>query len=112
MEETLMNKDLEIIEGRIEVLFKRVPGTQYRINVVNDRFDHTYNFFFQSQPQHQRIKSVPLHTYQEYDLSKLERLIEKLKTYTALSIEYTGFAEQKWPSSGKAIQTKVRYDEN
>ncbi|WP_235017811.1 acetyl-CoA carboxylase [Pediococcus acidilactici] len=107
-----MNKDLEIIEGRIEVLFKRVPGTQYRINVVNDLFDHTYDFFFQSQPQHQRIKSVPLHTYHEYDLSKLELLIEKLQEYTALSIEYTGFAGQKWPNSGKAIQTKVRHDEN
>lgn len=107
-----MNKDLEIIEGRIELLFKRVPGTLYHINVVNDRFDHTYNFFFQSQPQNQRIKSVPLHTCQEYDLSKLERLIEKLKTYTALNIEYTGFAGQKWPNSGKSIQTKVRNDEN
>lgn len=108
----LMNKDLEIIEGRIELLFKRVPGTLYHINVVNDRFDHTYNFFFQSQPQRQRIKSAPLHTYQEYDLSKLELLIKKLQEYTVLSIEYTGFTGHKWPSSGKIIQTKVRKDEN
>lgn len=107
-----MNKDLEIIEGRIEILFKRVPGTQYHINIVNDRFEHTYNFFFQSQLKNQRIKSVPLHTYQEYDLSKLELLIERLKEFTALSIKYTGFAGQKWPKSGKTIQVKVRHDEN
>jgi hypothetical protein len=107
-----MNKDLEIIEGRIAVLFKRVPGTQYHINVVNDRFEHTYNFFFKSQPKNHRIKSVPLHTYQKYDLSSLELLIEAIEKHTALTIEYTGFAGQRWPMSGKIIQTKVRHDEN
>lgn len=41
-----MNKDVKIILERIQEHFKRVPNTIYKINVVDDRFDKCYNFFY------------------------------------------------------------------
>lgn len=99
-----MNKDLEIIDQRIEKLFKRISRTRYWIQIVNDPYDQTYNFFFNSQRRGERLKSVPLHKLVNYQLTYLEQLIKGLRTKTNLTIEFTGFTGMRWPTTHKIIQ--------
>ncbi|EEI24168.1 hypothetical protein HMPREF0519_1685 [Lentilactobacillus hilgardii DSM 20176 = ATCC 8290] len=82
MEEILMNNDLDIIYSRMEKLFKRISRTRYWILVNNDPYDQSYNFFFNSQRQGERLKSVPLHKLINYDLSYLEQVIKGLRSKT------------------------------
>lgn len=106
-----MNKDLEIIMGRIQILFKRMNQTFYRIEVVNDKFDSGFNFFFHTQPKNKRVKSVPLHTVKKYELAYLEQLIKEIQKQTNLSIEFIGFEGMRWESSNRLIQRRRRRDE-
>ena len=107
----MIKEDMTVIMGRINILFKRKLQTFYRIEVVNDKFDHTYNFFFRTQPKNQRISSVPLHTIKNYDLTYLEKLINRIQKQTNLSIEYIGFENLKWPTTNQLIQKRARRDE-
>jgi hypothetical protein len=111
MEGMLMNKDLEIIEGRASKLFKKLPQTIYRINIVNDKFDKTYNFFMEIMPRIKRIKSMPLHTVKNHDLEYLENLLIEFRKKTTLSFDFVGFQGMVWPSSGKKIQLKTKGNE-
>lgn len=40
-----MNNDIEIIKGRLTLLFKRRPQTRYWLMLTNDTYDQTYNLF-------------------------------------------------------------------
>lgn len=100
----LMNKDLTIIYQRLTPLFKRISHTRYWLQVVNDPYDRSYNFFFNSQRQNERVKSIPLHKLRDYDLTILENLITGLKAKTNLTIEFVDFAGMRWPSTQKVIQ--------
>ncbi|KAF0343792.1 acetyl-CoA carboxylase [Pediococcus acidilactici] len=106
-----MNKDAKIIIERVKVLFKRIPNTKYTINVANDIYDKQYNFFLESQKKGQRPRSVPLHSITNYDLENLENIINEIKKVYKLSIEYTGFTDQRWPSSWRVIQKKRKLHE-
>ena len=55
-----MNSDIEIIKGRLTLLFKRRPQTRYWLMLTNDTYDQTYNLFFNSQRANERLQSVPL----------------------------------------------------
>ncbi|WP_057803424.1 hypothetical protein [Pediococcus stilesii] len=99
-----MNRDLDIIMRRIQILFKRMNQTLYRIEVVNDKFDEEFNFFFHIQPKNRRIKSVPLHAVKKYDLEYLEEIINLIKKQTNLSIEFIGFEDLHWQSNHRMIQ--------
>lgn len=111
MEEMRMNNDLKLIEERITILFKRRSKTRYWLQVVDDPYDRTYNFFFNSQRKWERQKSVPLHTIAQHDLSYLETIIVALQSFTQLTIQYDGFTGQRWPSSFQLIQRKRHHDE-
>lgn len=106
-----MNADVEIILGRIEEHFKRVPNTRYVINVVNDKFDKTYNFFFFIGKKGKQPHSVPLHTVKKYDLEYLEKIIIELQKHYQLTLDYTGFTNQRWPNSWQIIQKKKKSTE-
>ena len=67
-----MNSDIEIIKGRLTLLFKRRPQTRYWLMLTNDTYDQTYNLFFNSQRANERLQSVPLHKLANYDLADLE----------------------------------------
>ncbi|MBS0937863.1 acetyl-CoA carboxylase [Lactiplantibacillus plantarum] len=102
----LMNKDVKIIVSRIKLLFKRMNKTRYWLSVINDPIDQQFNFFFFSEHQGKRTRSVPLHSIKTYQLSYLEECISELKIESALSIEYLGFYQQRWPGSQYLIQKK------
>lgn len=99
-----MNKDLEIIYSRMQLLFKRTSRTQYWFQVANDPYDSCYNFFFNSQRKGERLKSVPLHKLDNYDLHYLEQIITGLRKRTNLTIRFVGFTGMKWPQTQKTIQ--------
>ncbi len=87
-----MNKDVKIILERIHENFKRVPNTIYKINVVDDKFDKTYNFLF-TLPREENGRT----------LSRCERLkittwiickkSSGIKEHYQLTFTYTGFID-------------------
>ncbi|WP_395391987.1 acetyl-CoA carboxylase [Fructilactobacillus sanfranciscensis] len=101
-----MNSDLKIILERIDCLFKRISRTHYWIEIANDPYDKTYNFFFNSQRRGQRLKLIPLHSVNTYHLEYLEALIADFKLEHQLTIKFVGFCGLKWPSSQILIQRK------
>lgn len=106
-----MDKDAKIIIDRIKVLFKRIPNTKYTISVVNDIYDHQYNFFFEIQKRNERIRSLPLHPVNNYDIENLENIINEIKEVYKLSFDYTGFTGQRWPNSWQVIQKRRKPQE-
>ena len=81
-----MNSDIEIIKGRLTLLFKRRPKTRYWLMLTNDTYDQTYNLFFNSQRANERLQSVPLHKLDHYDLADLEKLLKALRQDIKLTI--------------------------
>lgn len=51
MGEIAMPSDLKLISERLKRLFKPRIQTRYWLQVVNDRYDQCFNFFFNSQRQ-------------------------------------------------------------
>lgn len=101
-----MNKDVEVIMARIKVLFKRLERTKYWIQISKDKYDQTFNVFFNSQHARDNLRSIPLHKVAVYSLEYLENMVIELKKETKLTIEYTGFCGDKWPKSQRLIQRK------
>lgn len=106
-----MNDDLRIIMERIYQYFTRRRQTLYWLQVVNDRYDKTYNFFINIQPQGKRVHSIPLHTVEQYNLSYLEKIINEIQKNIHLSFMYDGFTGQKWPTTQELIQRRKHNDE-
>jgi hypothetical protein len=106
-----MNDDLKIILERIELNFKRRPQTEYYLQVVNDTYDRTYNFFINIQPKNKRRHSIPLHTINNYKLSYLEKIISKILSKYHFTIMYDGFTGLKWPYKQELIQRRRHFDE-
>ncbi|MFC6181577.1 acetyl-CoA carboxylase [Lactiplantibacillus daowaiensis] len=101
-----MNKDVKVINDRLQPRFKRVSQTRYWLQVADDHYGQTYNFFFNYQRKWQRLKSIPLHTITTYDLAYLETVVSELQTLTKLTIDYVGFTDQVWPERQQLIQKK------
>jgi len=106
-----MNEDYNLIIERIQINFTRQRRTEYWLQVVNDPYDQTYNFFINIQPKKQRIHSIPLHTVTKYDLIYLERLIDQISSVFQLSISYDGFTGLTWPVKQELIQKRRHRDE-
>lgn len=94
------------IVERIGMLFKPKANSRYTISAVNDVYDKTYNFFFVSQKAYKREKSTPIHTVEDYDLETFEHIIKAIKEKYGFTIEFYGFTDELWPSTGKPIQRK------
>lgn len=97
-------KEAALINERIDASFKRLPNTRYQINVVFNRFSNTFNFLMYMVHPKKRSRSIPLHTVETDDLVYLESLIKRIQAHTQLTITYTGFVGEKWPSDLRPIQ--------
>lgn len=106
-----MNNDFKVIVERIEYNFTRKRNTVYWLQIVNDRYDATYNFFINIHPQSQRVHSIPLHTVEEYNLSYLEKIVDQISHKYQLTIVYDGFTGLKWPIKQELIQRRRHEDE-
>ncbi|WP_125979710.1 acetyl-CoA carboxylase [Loigolactobacillus iwatensis] len=106
MNDQILKREAKLIVQRCQDQFKQRRQTRYWIKVVNDRYDQTYNFFFNYQRLHQVERSVPVRTITEFDLHRLELLIQEIKRLTEFNIEYEGFYHFLWPSSQRQIQKR------
>ncbi|MFZ2352299.1 acetyl-CoA carboxylase [Paucilactobacillus nenjiangensis] len=113
MEETVLTKkveeDSEIILTRLKVLFKPKSQHRYHIDVVNNIYGKSYNFFFDVYHDKKRERSYPLHSIFNYKIEYLEQVLKLVKQETNLSMAFRGFEGQKW-TSGKLIQRKDTHD--
>ncbi len=81
---------------------KRTIGLKSQmINMTNNLI-----FFFNSQHRKQRLRSIPLHSLNNYDLNYLEKIINEFKLHSNLTINFVGFTDLKWPKSNQLIQRK------
>lgn len=101
-----MEKDSKIIIDRIKPLFKQISRTRYYLMVSNNIYGKKINFFFQSQRAYERLRSVPLHTLDSYDLDHLETVVAEINSQYKFSIDYVGFTDEVWPRSQQLIQKK------
>ncbi|WP_338215026.1 acetyl-CoA carboxylase [Lacticaseibacillus salsurivasis] len=99
------NRDLKLIVERLQPHFHRRSQVRYAILITNDPYDHTYNFFFNEYPTAHRQRSIPLHSVTG-SLTELEALIQALRHSVNFSLEFTGFAGLRWPSSDRLIEPK------
>lgn len=106
-----MTNDLNLICDRIDALFVRAPRVRYWLLIVDDSYDQTYNFFFESRQQAHRTRSTPLHTIERHDLGYLETIINGIQQHTQLTQHFKGFTGQRWPRSQRIIQRKKDVDE-
>lgn len=106
-----MNSDFRIICSRISQYFTRRKDTEYYLQVVNDFYDQTYNFFINIRPRNQRMHSIPLHTVKNYRLEYLEQLVNKITEQYHFSIVYDGFVGLRWPNRQELIQKRRHKDE-
>lgn len=93
-----------IIYERIKNYFKPHIPARYQIQVVNDKFDDAYNFFFIVAKPKRMTRSIPLRIIKKRDLVYLESIVTELKQLTGLSIKYIGFTDERWQSNGKLIK--------
>ena len=98
------DKEAALINKRIDASFKRLINTRYQINVVFNHYSNTFNFLMYVAHPKKRSRSIPLHTVETDDLVYLESLIKRIRTHTKLTITYTGFVGEKWPSDLRPIQ--------
>ncbi|UIF28571.1 hypothetical protein KB236_08455 [Levilactobacillus brevis] len=97
-------KEADLIDARLAKLFTTQWHCQYRIDVVNDQYGQTFNFFMDIQRQHHRERSIPLHTLRTTDLAVLEQVIRELQQQTQLSLRFVNFGRVRWPVSQRWIR--------
>ena len=107
-----IENDAKIINKRIDASFKRLINTRYQINVVFNHYSNTFNFLMYVAHPKKRSRSIPLHTVETDDLVYLESLIKRIRAHTQLTIAYTGFVDEKWPSDLRPIQRTVGVHED
>ncbi|MFT8584648.1 hypothetical protein [Liquorilactobacillus hordei] len=98
-------KQADIINERVEKYFIPNIKARYQINIVNDRFDKQYNFFFLKGKPNHFTRSLPLRTLQgdEYDIEYLEAVYRELKKQTNFTIKFICFNDQRWHSNDRKI---------
>ncbi|MFT8836846.1 hypothetical protein [Liquorilactobacillus satsumensis] len=97
-------RQASIIFERIQKYFKPHIPARYQIQVVNNKFDKKYNFFFVVSKPKRMTRSIPLRTIREQDLVYLEAIVTELKKLIKLTIKFIGFDDQRWESNGKLIK--------
>ncbi|MFC6170547.1 acetyl-CoA carboxylase [Loigolactobacillus jiayinensis] len=93
----------KIVQQRLLLYFKPQRQQRYRIDVVNNSYGQTYNFFLDLQAPRQRERSIPLHRLQVYQLTYLETVLKLLRQTTQLTFNFINFADQRWPERQSLI---------
>lgn len=93
----------ELIIERLDKAFKPKLHHRYQLMVVDNVYDQTYNFFLDIWHQHNRRRSIPLHSVVTYELQFLEQVINQITANTNLTIVYINFHQQRWPLSQRII---------
>ncbi|KRM91083.1 hypothetical protein FC80_GL001079 [Liquorilactobacillus cacaonum DSM 21116] len=102
-------KEADYIFEQTKKHFKPHVRARYYILVVNDRFDSSYNFFFNIFKPRQLSRSIPMRRLMNQTLEYLEEVIGFLRQKTTLTFIFILFEDQRWPSNNKLISNKKRY---
>ncbi|UQS86084.1 acetyl-CoA carboxylase (plasmid) [Nicoliella spurrieriana] len=82
-----------LIFKRLTPWFKRIPNTRYRLIVVNDVYDHCYNFYIEISRKLTLTRLVPLHEIDDYDLMNLGLILKALNHNCQLPIDFRQFSD-------------------
>ena len=96
-------QEADLIYARLAKLFTAQWHCRYRVDVVNDQYGQTFNFFMNIQRQRHRTRSIPLHTLRTTDLEILEQVVNALRQQTQLSLNFVNFGRVRWPESQRWI---------
>ena len=110
------NQRAETLNKRIDENFKKQAHHIYTLWVVNERWNHTINFFMDDQPRgiKARRRSTPLMTIDgNSDWELVEYLVMMVRQHTQISIQFRGWRPMldRWPGSGDIIIRKQRDDD-
>ncbi len=94
---------VDVMEERINHYFKPHITARYQIQIVNDKIDHSFNFFFIFKKGAENTRSVPLRVIEEYDWIYFEQIVRELRKRVSFTFRLTGFSGQIWQSNGKNI---------
>ncbi|MFT8606515.1 MAG: acetyl-CoA carboxylase [Liquorilactobacillus ghanensis] len=97
------HNEARLISRRITQYFKPHIKARYQILVVNNKFDQTFNFFFELQQPPQLPHSFPLHRVTHYDLAYLEEIIKQLQSEYGFTFTFRNFTGLFWPNAQQAI---------
>lgn len=102
------NSDFEakIIIERLHQYFKPHTLARYTILIVDDPFEHSYNFFFNIYRTPQLPHSIPLRRIKIYDLEFLEAVVVKIRQNYGFTFIFRNFKRQRWPSNFQLISKK------
>lgn len=84
-------KEARIIVKRALRKFAYHQHVRYRLLVVNDYYNHQYNFFLEWRRQAERSRSVPLHSVHEYDLNYLHQVLSLVQNNVGFSVSFRDF---------------------
>lgn len=86
------DKEARIITDRALHKFAYHQHVRYRLLVVNDYYNHQYNFFLEWHRPAERSRSIPLHSLHNYDLAYLRRVLLLVQTDVGFSVSFRDFA--------------------
>ncbi|GKS81068.1 hypothetical protein LPAF129_07530 [Ligilactobacillus pabuli] len=97
------HQQVDVMEQRINQHFKPHIRARYQIQIVNDKFDRHFNFFFLYKRGQENTHSVPIRVIQEYDWVYFEEIVTELHRRVNFTLRFTGFQGEIWQSNGRDI---------
>lgn len=94
----------KVIQQRLALYFKPRTQHRYRLDIVNNIYGASYNFFLNIQAPYQRERSLPLHRLRVYQLAYLETVVHLLRQTTQLTFNFVDFTTQRWPQKQTLIK--------
>lgn len=85
------DKEAKIISDRALHQFSYHQRIRYRLLVVNDFYNHQYNFFLEWQRLDERSRSIPLHSLQDYRLTYLHQVLQLVQSRVGFSVVLRDF---------------------
>lgn len=96
-------QQVDTMEERIEHYFQPHVRARYQIQIVNNTFDRTFNFFFLYKRGEENTHSIPIKIVREYDWVYFEQIVRELQHRVNFTLRFTGFKDQIWQSNGERI---------
>ena len=94
---------VDVMEERINHYFKPHIRARYQIQIVNDKFDHSFNFFFLYKMGNENTRSIPIRVIKDCDWVYFEKIVRELHRRVNFTLRFTGFTGEIWQSNGKMI---------
>ena len=91
---------VDVMEARIEHYFMPHIKARYQIQIVNDKFDNSFNFFFLYKKGAENTHSIPIRVIKDHDWIYFEQIVRELHHRVDFTLRFTGFQGEIWQSNG------------